>query len=288
MMIRNRQAGTVAAAIAAPLLLFLYGSMAWAQSAAPATGTGESQNTGELQQVTVTGYLLPHVGEGPQPVTSYDQTFISKMGNQDIADVVQQLPAATGNVNPGVVPGFGFQPAGASIALKGLLPSDTLVLVDGLRMPVFPFFQFATNSGPFTFTDINGIPLGAVDRIDILNDGGSATYGTDAVAGVVNFITKDQYQGADIYNYYGISQRGDFEVYHGEFTSGIIQKLSDTSNISVLAVFDYYTQSPVMAADRANTQQDLGLTLSFKYPNKGAFPSPTGQFVDTVTGTFYQ
>ena len=139
-MIRNRQAGTVAAAIAAPLLLFLYGSVAWAQTAAPATGTGESQNTGELQQVTVTGYLLPHVGEGPQPVTSYDQTFISKMGNQDIADVVQQLPAATGNVNPGVVPGFGFQPAGASIALKGLLPSDTLVLVDGLRMPVFPFF----------------------------------------------------------------------------------------------------------------------------------------------------
>src|ERR1700761_7273620 len=122
MMIRNRQACVVAAATAAHLLLFFCGSVAWAQTAAPATGTGESQNTGgELQQVTVTGYLVPHVGEGPQPVTTYDQTFISKMGNQDIADVVQQLPAATGNVNPGVVPGFGFQPAGASIALKGLL-----------------------------------------------------------------------------------------------------------------------------------------------------------------------
>ena len=159
MMIRNREVRTVAAAIAALLLLFLCGSVAWAQTAAPATGTGESQNTGgELQQVTVTGYLIPHVGEGPQPVTSYDQTFISKLGNQQVADVLQQLPAATGNVNPGVVPGFGFQPGGASIALKGLLPSDTLVLVDGLRMPVYPFFQFATNSGPFTFTDINSIP----------------------------------------------------------------------------------------------------------------------------------
>jgi iron complex outermembrane receptor protein len=287
MMIRNRQAGTVAAAIAAPLLLFLYGSVAWAQTAAPATGTGESQNTGELQQVTVTGYLLPHVGEGPQPVTSYDQTFISKMGNQDIADVVQQLPAATGNVNPGVVPGFGFQPAGASIALKGLLPSDTLVLVDGLRMPVFPFFQFATNSGPFTFTDINSIPLGAIDRVDILNDGGSATYGTDAVAGVVNFVTKDQYSGADIYNYYGISQRDDYEVYHGEFTGGIVQKLGQDSKISILAVFDYYDQSPVEAIDRSKEALNYS-RYSFKYPDAPVFPGLTGQFVGLTSGNFYQ
>ncbi len=287
MMIRNRQAGTVAAAIAAPLLLVLYGSVAWAQTAAPATGTGESQNTGELQQVTVTGYLLPHVGEGPQPVTSYDQTFISKMGNQDIADVVQQLPAATGNVNPGVVPGFGFQPAGASIALKGLLPSDTLVLVDGLRMPVFPFFQFATNSGPFTFTDINSIPLGAIDRVDILNDGGSATYGTDAVAGVVNFVTKDQYSGADIYNYYGISQRDDYEVYHGEFTGGIVQKLGQYSKISILAVFDYYDQSPVEAIDRSKEALNYS-RYSFKYPDGPVFPGLTGQFVGLTSGNFYQ
>ena len=287
MMIRNRQAGTVAAAIAAPLLLFLYGSVAWAQTAAPATGTGESQNTGELQQVTVTGYLLPHVGEGPQPVTSFDQTFISKMGNQDIADVVQQLPAATGNVNPGVVPGFGFQPAGASIALKGLLPSDTLVLVDGLRMPVFPFFQFATNSGPFTFTDINSIPLGAIDRVDILNDGGSATYGTDAVAGVVNFVTKDQYSGADIYNYYGISQRDDYEVYHGEFTGGIVQKLGQDSKISILAVFDYYDQSPVEAIDRSKEALNYS-RYSFKYPDAPVFPGLTGQFVGLTSGNFYQ
>src|ERR1700756_1700535 len=287
MMIRNRKAGTRGAPIAAPLLLFLYGSVAWAQTAAPATGTGESQNTGELQQVTVTGYLLPHVGEGPQPVTTYDQTFISKMGNQDIADVVQQLPAATGNVNPGVVPGFGFQPAGASIALKGLLPSDTLVLVDGLRMPVFPFFQFATNSGPFTFTDINSIPLGAIDRVDILNDGGSATYGTDAVAGVVNFITKDQYSGADIYNYYGISQRDDYEVYHGEFTGGIVQKLGQDSKISILAVFDYYDQSPVEAIDRSKEALNYS-RYSFKYPDAPVFPGLTGQFVGLTSGNFYQ
>jgi iron complex outermembrane receptor protein len=278
-MIKNRYLRTVAFATVVQFV-FLFGLRVTthAQTASPSPSPGEaSSGSGELQQVTVTGYLLPHVGDGPQPVTTYDQTFISKMGNQNIADVVQQLPAATGNVNPGVVPGFGFQPAAASIALKGLLPSDTLVLVDGLRMPVFPFFQFGTETGPFTFTDINSIPLGAIDRVDILNDGGSATYGTDAVAGVVNFITKDQYQGADIYNYFGISQRGDYEVYHGEFTGGIVQKLGQDSKISILAVFDYYDQSPIEAIDRSNEVLNYS-RFSFKYPDAPVFPGLTGQF----------
>src|SRR5260370_29430379 len=289
LMIRNRYLRTVAFATAIQfVILFGLRVSAHAQTASPNPSPGDtSSGSGELQQVTVTGYLLPNVGDGREPVTTYDQTFISKMGNQNIADVVQQLPAATGNVNPGVVPGFGFQPAADSIALKGLLPSDTLVLVDGLRMPVFPFFQFGTETGPFTFTDINSIPLGAIDRVDILNDGGSATYGTDAVAGVVNFITKDQYQGADIYNYFGISQRGDYEVYHGEFTGGIVQKLGQDSKISILAVFDYYDQSPIEAIDRSNETLNYS-RLSFKYPNSPVFPGLTGQFVGLNSGNFYQ
>ena len=288
-MIKIRYLRTVAAATMIQLVILCgLRVTAHSQTTSATPGTGETQNTGgELQQVTVTGYLLPHVGDGPQPVTSYDQTFITKSGDQQIADVLQTLPAATGNVNPGVIPGFGFQPGGASIALKGLLPSDTLVLVDGLRMPVYPFFQFGTATGPFTFTDINSIPLGSVDRVDILNDGGSATYGTDAVAGVVNFITKEGYNGGDIYNYFGISQRDDYEVYHGEFTSGITQKLGQDSSISILAVFDYYDQSPVEAIDRSNEALTFS-RLSFKYPNAPVFPGLTGQFVGLNTGNFYQ
>src|SRR5258708_11376199 len=91
---------------------------------------------------------------------------------------------------------------------------------------MFPY-RYPQNStaGAFNFVDINSVPVAAIDRIEILNDGGSATYGTDAVAGVVNFILKDLYQGADIQNYYGISQRGDFEVYHGQLVAGFEQKL---------------------------------------------------------------
>src|SRR5258707_5610211 len=140
-MMKNRRLPTVAfATVLQFVTLFGSGVTARAQTASPSPAPGQTRSSGgELQQVTITGYLIPHVGDGPQPVTSYDQTYITKMGHQDVADVLQNLPASTGNVNPGFIPGFGFQPGAASIALKGLLPSDTLVLVDGLRMPVSRF-----------------------------------------------------------------------------------------------------------------------------------------------------
>jgi len=90
-----------------------------------------------------------------------------------VTDVLQSLPIATGNFNPGVTTGFSFAPAAASIALKDLGPNNTLVLVDGLRMPSFPFPQVSASAGPINFVDINSIPLAAIDRIEILNDGGS-------------------------------------------------------------------------------------------------------------------
>jgi iron complex outermembrane recepter protein len=274
------------------VLLLGFRLTAQAQTESPSSGPNETQaggaatGGGELQTVTVTGYLIPRIGQGPQPVTTYDQNYIRNTGYQNVTDVLQNLPGAAGNFNGGVTTGFSFSPGGASIALKGLPPNDTLVLVDGLRMPSYPFPQVSVG-GAFNYVDINGIPLAAIDRIEILNDGGSATYGTDAVAGVVNFILKDQYQGADVYNYFGISQRGDYQVYHGEFSAGIIHKFSDTSSLSVVAAFDFYDQSPINSADRAFTQANL-MTLSFRYPNHPIFPGVTGVFQDTVTGTIYQ
>src|SRR6201984_214287 len=224
-----------------------------ANEANPAAAGAQPSGGGELQQVVVTGYLIPRIGQGPQPVTSYDQQYIKNTGYQNITDVLQTLPSATGNFNPAVTSGFSFSPASASIALKDLPPNNTLVLVDGLRMPSFPFPQ-VSSAGPINFVDINSIPLATIDRIEILNDGGSAIYGTDAVAGVVNFILKSQYQGGDIFNYWGISQRGDYEVYHGSFVGGLEKKFSDTSKLDIVAAFDFYTQSPINAADRAFTQ----------------------------------
>ncbi len=229
-----------------------------------APATEQTTGGGELEKVTVTGYILPHVGDGPQPVTSYDQNYMSKTGYQSTTDILQNLPGAAGNWNPGVTTGFGFSPGSASIALKGLPPFDTLTLVDGLRYPLSPFPQESLQ-GVFSFVDINNIPAPAVDHIDILNDGGSATYGSDAVAGVVNINTKHDYNGAEITNYYGISQRGDDEVYHGSAVGGYTLKPSDTSNINVTAAIDFYDSSPIMQDDRPWTQENSN-KLAAAYP----------------------
>src|SRR5258708_36929757 len=112
-------------------------------------------------------------------------------------------------------------------------------LCAGGAVPAAPFNQVSTSSVT-SFVDLNTIPLAAVDRIEVLNDGGSATYGTDAIAGVVNVILKDEYNGVDITNYYGISQRGDDETYHGSLVAGVSKKFNETSKLSILFAFDYY------------------------------------------------
>lgn len=293
MRITNRIPPKVALATVLQLVLqFGFKTVAQAQIAEPNPAPGENPTGGaatggnELQQVLVTGYLIPRIGQGPQPVTTYDQHYIQDTGYQTVTDVLQNLPGATGNFNPAVTAGFSFSPASASISLKGLPPNDTLVLVDGLRMPSFPFPQNST-AGAFNFVDINSVPVAAIDRIEILNDGGSATYGTDAVAGVVNLVLKDQYQGADVNNYFGISQRGDYEVYHGQFVAGLEQKFGEHSSLNVVAAFDFYDQSPVLAKDRAFTNENFS-RLSFKFPDHGDFPTTTGLFVDNVTRAAFQ
>ena len=88
--------------------------------------------------------------------------------------------------------------------LRGLGENNTLVLIDGQRQVPSPLAQNGTSN----FVGINSVPLAAVDRIEILRDGASATYGADAIAGVVNIILRDGYNGADLYTHYGITQRG--------------------------------------------------------------------------------
>jgi iron complex outermembrane recepter protein len=231
----------------------------------------------------VTGYLIPRVGEGPQPVSNYDQNYINKTGEQTVSDVLQNLPATVGNFLPAVTTGFSFSPGSSSIGLKGFPPNDTLVLVDGLRYPQYPLPQVSANA-IISFVDLNSIPLGAVDRIEILNDGGSATYGTDAVAGVVNLILKSDYQGAEIYNHYGESQRRDDETYYGFLVSGFTQKFSDTSKLNIVTAVDYMSSGLVMQQDRASTQLN-NTPYSLNYPPSFAYPTYTGQFTGNMTGT---
>ena len=211
----------------------------------PANGNAPTSG-GELEQVTVTGYLIPRIGEGPQPVATLNQDFITKQAYQTVNDVLNNYPGGLSGQNATTFAGNSNSPGTSAYSLKSLPVGSTLVLVDGYR---FPGAAIAINGNTIPFVDVNAIPLAAIDRIEILKDGGSATYGDDAIAGVINIITKTDYNGADIINYFGESQRGDYQIYHLSMTGGITEK-GGFGKVSVVATFDYYDQSPIDSMNR--------------------------------------
>jgi len=238
---------------------------------------------GELEKVTVTGYLIPRVGGGPQPVFTIDQDFIAKQADQTLNEVLNRYPGGLSQQNQLTIVGNSTSPASSAYGLRALPANDTLVLIDGYRFPSYPI----PINGVETFVDINSIPLAGIDRIEILKDGGSATYGSDAVAGVVNVITKDTYNGADIVNYFGISQRGDFGVYHGSLTAGLSDKPLFVGKFSVVTAFDYYSQSPIESVDRWYAYGDRS-KLSPNYFNQSvAFFPANGSYGGNTTGNVY-
>ncbi len=293
---KKNRSGSVAVGMAAALVLAVLSAKA--QTAAPspaaanqppaenqpaAAGSG-IENQGQLQTVTVTGYIVPRVGEGTQPVATIDQTFIENQGDQTVSDVIQRLPQNQGAFTPIVNAGNSFSPGASSASLYGLGFNTTLVLIDGYRQTLSPFPQ----GGFIPFVDLNTIPLAAVDRIEILKDGASSLYGSDAIAGVINVVLKDEYDGADIKYYYGISQRGDYEEDHVSLTAGISQKLwNDDSKLTILTTFDFDETSPVDAIDRSYSSNVNHSLLGPDLSDLRSVRTPAGNFIGLNTGNLY-
>ena len=144
----------------------------------------EEENT-----VTVTGSRIKRTDiEGSLPVTVIDREMIELSGESNAADFLRNM---TFNSGGSFRPQSGSSAQGtASISLRGIGSSRTLVLVDGRRLPKSP----STGSNQ----DLNTIPMGAIERIEVLSDGASAIYGSDAMGGVVNIITRKDFEGAQI------------------------------------------------------------------------------------------
>ena len=159
-----------------------------------------------VAEVMVTG---SRIRGGPQasPIDVITRTDIQQSGYSAVGDVIRSLPEAFGGgQNPGVAPGATAAAAGnqntdnaSTVNLRGLGSDATLVLIDGQRLSA---------DGVYGAPDISVIPLQAISRIDVVTDGASALYGADAVAGVVNFILRKDYSGAELSETLGDSTRG--------------------------------------------------------------------------------
>jgi len=146
--------------------------------------------------------------EAPSPVTSIDSEALSVANTinteQFINSLPQVVPAFDGTSNN---PGTGT----ATVSLRGLGSSRTLVLVDGYR------FVSANGDG---VVDLNSIPASLVKRVDIVTGGASAVYGSDAMAGVVNFVLDDEFEGIEVDGSYEMSDRGDAGIKNVGVTLG--------------------------------------------------------------------
>ena len=187
----------------------LLGCLAAVAAAAAGTdGQGPaapSSSSETLETITVTGsYIRRTNSESPSPITTIDAGEIEKSGLNSIADVIRSVSAD----NSGTLSqAFSGAMAGGAdgVALRGLSVDATLVLLDGHRMANYPL----TDDGQRQFVDIDSLPMAIVDRVEVLKDGASATYGSDAIAGVVNVILKKEFAGLDVSATAGSTDRGD-------------------------------------------------------------------------------
>lgn len=228
---------------------------------AQSASTGDSKKTQSLETIVVTGSNIRRVDiETANPVVTIDAAQIRESGKLTVGDLVQQLPAIAGNANnPAVNNGGGS--GGAFVSLRGLGTNRTLVLIDGHRLQ---------NSSPFSAADLNTIPANMVERIEILKDGASSVYGSDAIGGVVNFIMRKNYQGAEASVSYGISDHDDGERKGFNLTFG-----QTTDKGSIVGGVDYNKTDGILASRRAYSNN----TYNYKsgtYVISGSLASPSG------------
>ncbi len=187
-------------------------------------------------KVNVTGSNIKRVdSETSAPIETITREDIQNSGLQTIQDVVRQI---TANNNGSISPSFtnGFSASGTGVSLRGLGPNNTLVLLNGRRMANFGL----ADDGHASYVDLSQIPFDAVERIEVLKDGASAIYGSDAVAGVVNVILRQQFTGITATATGGTTYNGEGNQWKAAITGGIGDLTKDRYNAYV--TLDYQKQ----------------------------------------------
>ncbi|HEY1555395.1 MAG TPA: TonB-dependent receptor [Kofleriaceae bacterium] len=196
----------------------------------------QEAKTQSEEVITVTGSLVERRElTTPAPVTVVDREKLLAAGVTNVGDMLQQIPAQGNALNEQNNNGGD---GSTRIDLRSLGTGRTLILMNGRRM-------VASGLGADDSVDLGTIPLAMVDRIEVLKDGASATYGSDAISGVVNIITRQDFNGTEATIYSGTSQHGDGNNYDLSFVSGHSSK---KGNITFSA--GYQHQDAVMAGDR--------------------------------------
>lgn len=224
-------------AVAIGFAIFCAGNAAAQQ---PATAEAEAEATDDatrLDRVTVTGSRIPRAGfDTLEPAASIDREYVEQRGLTNIADAINELPSFGVGVTPqGAQSSFGV---GLNFVNNfGLGSNRTLTVVNGRRFVSSSTASIFGPGAPGLQVDLNQIPAQLVDRIDSLAIGGAPTYGSDAIAGTVNIILRQDFEGLEVGTTYGLTEQGDNQRYGasllwgGNFADG-------RGNLTLSATYD--------------------------------------------------
>lgn len=186
-----------------------------------------AQESTEISEIVITG---SHIGraetESASPVQVITQDELARTGKTTLGDYLQTLTAAGAGSLPKSF-GDGFASGGSAISLRSLGSGSTLVLLNSRRIAPYGL----ADDGQKIFTDLSVIPLDAIERVEVLKDGASAIYGSDAIAGVVNVILKQKFTGLSARASYGLSGYGDGATPTAAVTGGFGDLNTDRYNV---------------------------------------------------------
>ena len=240
-------------------------SISMAQS--PVNTAPNDTPAGPTQEVVVTGSRIPTAAADINPqITVITSQQLEDRGFKNAFDALNTLAQNTG-FTQGADFGNTFTPAANTISLRGLGPNHTLILINGQRVTDYPIAY----NGAVNFVNLADIPSAAIDRIEVLNGGASAIYGSDAIAGVVNVILKDHAQGIDVNLKGGMTQHGGGGNGRFQATGG-----GTFGDLSTAFALEVSRVEPVWAENR-------GFMTSTT--TEGAPPSIVWQRQNLTTGT---
>lgn len=247
----------------------------WVQAAVSDEGSHS-----ETEVIAITGSRIKRQGDTPSPVQELNLEDLNQNGSVSLGEVLQELPSVGASLNSNGSAGTSH--GSSSLNLRNLGENRSLILVNGHR-----WVNGAGTRGFRDFVDLNTIPKAIVKRVEVLQDGATAIYGADAIAGVVNIYTHDSYAGGQANVYYGQSSESDRETTNIDLLWG-----RDIGDANVMFAASYTDLKPIFTQDRELTavplngltsgtpeglfrESDLQNLLSFEIPTLGITRNPS-------------
>jgi iron complex outermembrane receptor protein len=239
-----------------------------------------AQQTQQVEKIQVTGSNIKRIDtETTSPVVTITREQIKQSGMRDVAELLRNVPSASAGSQLDNTSNS-FSNGAQTVSLRGLGSASTLVLLNGRRMTPSAFAD--PNTGNSTVFNLNAVPVDAIERIEILKDGASAIYGSDAMAGVINIILRSDYTGAEVSGNFSQNEQSEFRNWRASTTLGF--GTLEKNRFNILGSFEHFQRDPVNVKELVHVAVDDNIRGGAWRTTQSANGYPANFFRENVLG----